>query len=154
LCSDVFIATHRADECYLAAAVYGTPSLYYAKSFHGDVEIPDEQLQVLGRLFRLSAKRPWGRPRFLSYGNWQLQSRGQIMAQSVDSKALIMLAEDGSGWIFSMLNERIALPLLGRSVCNVEPCAPFTDIRSDEIIADWQRGTIYKLTLHMESQER
>lgn len=139
-----------ADVCYLPAALYGTASLYYSNKFHGNVEIPDEQLEVLGKLFALSARRPWGRPIFLSYGNWQLESEGCIVGETVDSKALVMFHDEHSGSIFSMVNERISLPLHGREVLEVSPKPADLDISDGAISASWERGVVYDLRVEDE----
>ena len=135
------------DQCYLPAALYSTPSLYYAHKWHGDVDVSDEQLEVLGKLFEVSAKRPWGRSTFLSYGNWQLESEGRIVGETVDSKSMILFSGDGKGHVFSMASDKISLPLHGRKIKEVSPQPDDLEISEDKITASWRRGVIYELLL-------
>lgn len=131
--------------CYLPAALYGTPSLYYCRRFHGGIDMTPEQAGLLGKLFELSARRPWGRARFLSYGNWQLETRGTIVGETVDGKALIMFVEDGTGLVFSTDSGPFSLPLHGRRIESVEPEPIDLKIAGDRISAQWQRGVLYTL---------
>jgi hypothetical protein len=136
-----------AEEAYLAATVYGIPSLYYSHTFHGGDPIPDETMGILSTLLQLAAEKPWGRARFLGYGKWQMESAGKIVAESVEGRALVMFPSDVEGRIFSLDSRRRRLPLHGRTLVGIEPRPAALMIRDGHVEADWVRGVLYRLTL-------
>lgn len=136
-----------AEEAYLAAAVYGIPSLYYSHTFQGGDPIPDETMSILSTLLQLAAEKPWGRARFLGYGRWLLESAGKVVAESVEGRALVMFPTGGEGRVFSLDSRRRRLPLHGRTLVGIEPRPAALMVRDGHVEADWVRGILYRLTL-------
>ncbi len=136
------------DSCYLPAALYGTPSLYYSRRFHGGKEVEDEQLQVLGRLFEICARREWGRVRYLSPGCWRLENGNGIAGETVDGKTLILKDGRLSATIFSMEDAVLSVPLLGLDAKGIDPVPHGLKIEDGTATALWKRGKAYKVLLN------
>lgn len=133
------------ERAYLAGALYGIPTLYYSHTFHGGDPVTDETMAILSALLQVAAEKPWGRPRFLDYGRWQLESGGRIAGETVDGCALILFCPSGEGRIFSLESRRRRLPLHGRSLESIDPRPSALMVRDGHIEADWVRGTLYRL---------
>ncbi len=143
----------RADwveEAYLAATVYGIPSLYYSRRFHGSEPVSEETMRILSALFQLAAQKPWGQARFLDYGRWRLESHGRVVGESIEGRALILFPSASEGRILCLDSKRRRLPLHGRLLTDIEPRPGALMVRDGHLEADWVRGVVYRLTVKEE----
>lgn len=128
---------------YISAVLYATPSLYYVKQFHDSVSLPREDMEALGRLLRLSEKKPAGEAVFLSPGCWRLMDGHRVMGASFDGETVLIFDEENNGWLFSWKDGEMTLPCFGRT-----PAPESGFVREgDSIRGNVQAGRVYQLPL-------
>ena len=115
--SDGIINSAHIKEDYLTAVVYSTPFLYNTDEFMIGERPADDTMQALGRLLTLSAKKPWGRPVFESFGNWRWETHGRTTAACFDADTVVVFSETGTGYLFSWTSGNHTVPLFGWHLC-------------------------------------
>ncbi|MBE6938402.1 MAG: hypothetical protein E7460_07635 [Ruminococcaceae bacterium] len=111
--SDGVMDSGLIKEDYLAATVYSVPYLYNTDSFMIGERPSDETMAALGRLLSLSEKKPWGRPVFVSNGNWLWKTRETVTAACFDYDTVIVFSEDRLAYVFSWSGGIKTLPTFG-----------------------------------------
>ena len=103
---------------YLAATVYSVPYLYHTDEFLKGDRPTDATMRALGNLLSLSEKKPFGRPIFKSYGNWQWESDGKITAACFDYDTIIVFSKEKIAYVFSWTSGEKKIPLFGHKTPN------------------------------------
>jgi len=141
-----------ADYHHTVSSAYGVPSLYNLTSF-SDGPFTEEMHRVAGRILRLAAMKKPGRAVFKSFGNWQYERNGKIVAESFqDGAALIVYPEALRAELLSVKNEDLVVPLRGTSLWKIQSEGG-RDIEfkllpnGDVLIPHAQRGELYFLSL-------
>jgi len=106
-------------ETYISAVVYSTPSLYYIDRFHDSISWSDEEMQSLGALLSLSEKKPKGVPRFISEGNWWLDSDGRVGAACFDGDTVTVFSDCGRAYFFTWREGTVSVPHFGYEAKNL-----------------------------------
>ena len=153
-----WLATH-----YISSAVYGIPSNYYVKAYHEarinrtlapEDKIPYSRLYLtydekmaLGNLFKMSRYKPDGVPHFESFGNWILKDGDKINAISQKGETVVYYPTEKSdtGYIFTLQDEVIFVPLHGRKMSCItpEPKQLLVDYARDRAIMRLTPGVIH-----------
>ena len=131
-------------ETYISAVVYSSPSVYYTDRFHNSVSWSDEEMNSLGALVSLAAKKPNGVPMFISEGNWWLKSGDEVGAACFDSETVIVFSEDGYAYLFSWKEGTLSIPFFGRKSANLPEEFSLED---DMLTAVVEAGKVYKIKL-------
>lgn len=108
--SDGVMDSDFIKEDYLAATIYSVPYLYNTGNFMVGDRPSDETMASLGKLLSLSEKKPWGKPVYLSDGNWLWKTRDRVTAACFDYDTVIVFAEDGLAYVFSWSGGNKTLP--------------------------------------------
>ncbi|MBQ1954923.1 MAG: hypothetical protein II350_04195 [Clostridia bacterium] len=116
--SDGVMDSEFIKEDYLAATVYSVPYLYNTGNFMVGDRPDDETMAALGRLLSLSAKKPWGRPVYVSDGNWLWKTRDKTTAACFDYDTIVVFAEDGLAYVFSWSGGEKTIPTFGHTAEN------------------------------------
>lgn len=149
---------------YISAAIYSVPSMYYMKKFHdfattedGEYkyknsiksELSTEEKHQLGTLLSMVKYRPDGVPCLDSYGNWILKEGDRVNAISQKGETVVYYPTDknDTGYIFTWQDQTIILPLYGRKLSKLEPCADckhiLIDYARDRVILHLEPGKLY-----------
>ena len=131
-------------ETYISAVVYSSPSVYYIDRFHNSVSWSDEEMNSLGALVALSAKKPKGTPVFISEGNWWLKSGEEIGAACFDGERVIVFSPDGYAYLFSWKSGEIAIPFFKREAVSLPDGF---SLEGDMLIGSVSGGKVYKIKL-------
>ncbi len=132
---------------YMAAAVYGTPSLYYVDRFSDGEQLPERDMRTLGKLFEMCANRTWGTPEFIDYGSWRSRDvTGACVAESYQGRLCWIMQGDGSikALAFNDYTGRVTIP--GRMISSVAPNPANVAIDGHGVEGTWQAGIVYTLT--------
>lgn len=131
-------------QTYTAAAIYGTPSLYYVKCFNDGKALPDGDMRTLGRLFKICASRQWGVPEFLGYGRWRLRNKkGDIVGESYPESICWLMTGDREAGVISFADVVKTLNTYGRKILKILPRPEGFRIRKDTVTAKWKAGVEY-----------
>ncbi len=129
---------------YIAAAVYSTPTLYYADRFSDGEPLPEAAMRTLGRLFTLCANRVWGAPEFVDEGSWRSRATdGRIVGESYDGRFCWLEQTDGTVQALGFEDFEGELCLHGRSVVRVTPEPAGWRIEAERVAGVWKGGTVY-----------
>ncbi len=131
-------------ETYISAVVYSSPSVYYIDRFHNSVSWSDEEMNSLGALVSLAAKKPNGVPMFISEGNWWLKCGDEVGAASFDGETVIVFSNDGYAYLFSWRDGEISIPFFKRNA-EILPCG--FALCEDMLSASVESGKVYKIKL-------
>jgi hypothetical protein len=131
-------------ETYISAVVYGSPSVYYIDRFHNSVSWNDEEMNSLGALVSLAAKKPAGVPMFVSEGNWWLKSGDKVGAACFDGETVVVFSPDGYAYFFSWKNGSVSIPFFER---NAETLPEGFSLDGDMLFACVEAGKVYKIKL-------
>lgn len=132
---------------YISAAIYSTPTLYYADVFNDGQRLPDKMMKTLGKLFRMCAHRSWGRPEFISYGNWRLRDMdANIIGESYDGKLCWLQTGTDIINVICFDDQNMQVHLHGIQIKNIYPSPDHLNIKKDKINAYWKGGILYELT--------
>ncbi len=140
-----------ANENYTNAVIYSTPALYYLRQFqegrsNRDMGMgeywrgrltPNEQ-KAYGKLFRMTHLRPKGTPRYTE-GGWQIiGERGEILGESFHGDSVVFYPTEpgGKGYLFTLRDEVIKVPLRGHRLKNLTP-GPRIDILQVDYARDF-----------------
>ena len=131
-------------ETYISAVVYSSPSVYYVDRWHNSVKWSDEEMQALGTLVSLAAKKPSGIPIFISEGNWWLKSGDKVGAASFNGESVIVFSDDGYAYLFSWREGEISIPFFKREA---KALPDGFSLESDMLTASVHSGKLYKIEL-------
>lgn len=145
---------------YINAAIYSIPSNYYLKGYQdyrhweGCADITPEEAKQLdltprqklayGRLFSLAKYRPDGHAITDGAGTWKLiGDDGQVRGISLYGDTVIYYPTrpGESGYIFTLRDEAMTVPLYGRKVSDITP-SPVRDF----FVPDYARD---RMTVHL-----
>ena len=130
-------------ETYISATVYSSPSVYYIDRFHNSISWSDEEMNSLGALVSLAAKKPQGVPVFISEGNWWLKC-GDKVAASFNGETVIVFSPDGYAYLFSWREGVISIPFFE---WEAEILPEGFSLDSDMLTASVESGKVYKIKL-------
>ncbi|MFA5864871.1 MAG: hypothetical protein WC975_09300 [Phycisphaerae bacterium] len=137
------------EHTYLSAAVYSTPSLYYTDVFNDGQRLPGKMMKTLGKLFKMCAHRCWGRPEFISYGNWRLRGQdGNVIGESYQGKLCWLQTGADTINIICFNSQTIPIDLHGIKIKSIHPLPGNLQIKEDKIHALWKGGILYKLIIN------
>jgi hypothetical protein len=131
-------------ETYIPAVVYSSPSVYYIDRFHNSVSWSDGEMNALGSLVALAAKKPDGVPVFISEGNWWLKSGDEVGAACFDSETVVVFSPDGYAYLFSWKTGELSIPFFKR---NAESLPDGFSLDADMLTAFVEAGKVYKIKL-------
>jgi len=104
----------------VTSSVYGVPSLYFLSKFSDNTPIADWILEIVGKVFSVSAMRRPGKSTFLSPGRWQMADEEGLVAESMqNSNSLIVYPDSCNGYAITVVNQDLIIPLHGRTVSQV-----------------------------------
>ena len=145
---------------YTNAAVYSIPSNYYLRGYQDyrhwegcaditpeeakQLDLTPQQRKAYGRLFSMARFRPDGRAVTDGDGSWKLiGDDGQVNAVSLYGDTVIYYPTEpgGTGYIFTLRDEAMTVPLYGRKVADLTPPPA-----RDYIAADYARS---RMTVHL-----
>jgi len=133
----------------VTSSVYGVPSLYFSSAFSDGTPIADWVLEIVGKVFSISAMRPPGKSTFLSLGRWQMHDGDMLIAESMqNSSSLIVYPDSSSGYAITVVNQNLIIPIHGRVVIEVladSQNVNFTISGDNLIIPSATRGQIYNI---------
>lgn len=133
-------------QTYIAASIYSTPSLYYAKYFNDGQKCQKDMMHTLGKLFNMCEERCWGRPEFINYGHWRLWNQdNRVIGESYDGK--ICWLENGAGKINVICfdDQNTQINLHGKTPNTINPMPHQLQISGDTITANWRGGIVYEI---------
>jgi len=111
--SDNVDNSEHMKEDYLAAVVYSVPYLYHTDEFLKGERPDDSTMVSLGKLLSLSDKKPYGRPVFKDYGNWEWETDGKVSAACFDYNTIVIFSGDKTAYVFSWDTGEKRIPLFG-----------------------------------------
>jgi hypothetical protein len=139
---------------YISAAIYSTPSLYYANLFNDGQHLPKNVMKTLGKLFSICEKRLWGRPVFVTYGCWQLYDKqNNVIGESYQGKLCWLKVSQKELNLICFEDPKVEIDLHGLKVKSILPRPNHLRVKKDKVVADWKPGKIYKIEIKQKKTE-
>jgi hypothetical protein len=150
--ADMFVSL--ADYHHVVSSAYGVPTLLNLTRF-SDGPITEDMHGVTGNILRLAAMKKAGHAVFKTFGNWQYERAGKVIAESFqDGTAFVVRPDEGRALVISTEHQDLTVPLQSVFPLTVET-ERGSNVRFDRrpgglFIPDAQRGKIY--VVHVRGQ--
>ena len=135
------------EHTYTAAAIYGTPSLYYIDRFNDGQKLSSRDMRTLGRLMLLSEQRYWGVPEFVDYGSWRLRrADGSVVGESYEGQFCWIQTGRNTAGAIGFRHQKREIDFHDKHIASISPRPGGLEIKNAKAKARWAGGVLYNIT--------